>query len=171
MCLTVSYRHHRKSMVEFPEPFICDKDILVFKSLNVTTHSVEFEGDCNYTIKWSTYPCELYATPTFGKAVKFENRRAMLETDKFGKEWDSSTGHAIINEGIHTGKHPGTAKIYGGSSVFFCIIPAGTEFYLGMFDDVVSKKILIFEEDKEFLKYREERGKENVIDVNEFKNF
>jgi len=166
MCLTVSYKHI-KNWPEFPNPFTCDKDILVFKSLNMATYTVEYKGACNSTMNWSTYPSHHYVTPAFSKFVKFENGRATLETEKFGKEWDYSTGLARINEGIHTCQHHGTAKSYGGQLVFFCVIPAGTEFYVGMAGDVVSKKILIFEDEKEFLKYREEKGKGNVIDFNE----
>lgn len=167
MCLTVSYKY-KKNWSEFPNPFACDKDILVFKSLNVATYTTEYKGIFNSTMNWSTYPSHNYVTPTFSKFVKFENGRATLETEKFGKEWDSSTGLAKINEGIHTCQQHGTAKSYGGQFVFFCVIPAGTEFYIGTIGDVVSKKILIFEDEKEFLKYREERGNNNIIDFKEF---
>lgn len=172
MCLNVSHRYYKKVYYEFPEPLTCDKDILVFKSLNVATYSVQNMGACNYsTMSWSFYPTHSYETPAFGKLVKFENNRAVLETEKFGKEWDSSTGYAIINEGIHTCSTYGNAKSYGGQLVFFCVIPAGTEFYIGVVGDVVSKKIIIFEHEKEFLRYREERGIDNVIGIEEFENF
>lgn len=167
MCLTVSNKHIKK-WPEFPNPFTCDKDILVFKSLNVATYTLEYKGVCNSTINLSTYPSHYYVTPAFAKLVKFENGRATLETEKFGKEFDYSTALAKINEGIHTCQRPGITTRYGGQIVFFCIIPAGTEFYIGTIGDVVSKKILIFENAKEFLKYREERGKNNIIDFKEF---
>lgn len=170
MCLTVSNRHPRRLGVEFPKPFVCDKDILVFKSLNVATYTVEYKGACNSTLNWSSYPSHHYVTPAFAKVVKFENSRAKLETDKFGEEWSSDTGYAKINEGIHTAETYGGAKQYGGSMVFFSVIPAGEEFYIGTQNDVVSKKIIIFETEDEFMKYREERGKENLITISEFKN-
>lgn len=174
MCLVIDMLIHRETeeminngmrVYNIPKPHVSDKDILVFKGLNI--RAVHFQGTdsvsgCNFTGSWSTYPSHNFETPYMRECVVFEEGIAILDVSHFSFGYDSFDG-TIVTRGIHTSRDWGIAKGYG-NYVFYAVIPAGTEYYLGTFSDVVSKKIVIFETPEDFEEYKKTH---NVMSVNE----
>ena len=161
MCLTVSLKHHYYNRYkEDPRPKTCDKDILVFKALNIVT----YKFGAGY---YSFYPSHDYVTPHMLNKVSFEDGQTDLEVDSFSFEYDFYSD-PMVHKGIHSMQSYGTAKGLG-DYVFYSIIPAGTEFYIGTLSDVVSKKIIIFESKEKFMEYRDSH-KNSLIDFKEYLN-
>lgn len=55
-------------------------------------------------------------------------------------------------------------------TLYYAVIPAGTPFYVGKYDDVVSSRLLIFESMDYFNKYEAENGKARPLKVKETTN-
>lgn len=168
MCLIVSREYHWAD-VFIPSPRKCDKDILVFKALNRKTVCFfdditgAFNCDFHFMGSWTSYPSSEFETPYMKTDVSFKDGMDVLETPHFSCGYDT-WGRLIIEQGIHTGTHIGTARGYG-DFIFFAVIPAGTEFYVGEMSDMVSTKIIIFESLETFEKYKETH---EVIDCDEY---
>ena len=169
MCLVVSRECHWTGDLSFPLSRRCDKDILVFKALNRRTFYFGGDGPTSYldnfhfSGSWTAYPSPEFETPYMKTSVSFKEGMDVLDVPHFSIGYDE-WGHPIVEQGIHTGTHIGTAKGYG-DFVFFAVIPAGTEFYIGEFSDMVSKKIIIFESQEAFEKYKETH---EVIDCEDY---
>lgn len=157
MCLAVLSSHYWKK--EGCKPRTCEKDILVFKSLLPCVHRII--GDY-YSVAMSYSPSNTWVTSCRQSKVEFKDGKAVLETDCFGLR-QVADGSWRVDEGIHACQSHGACKTYGGN-VFYAVIPQGTEYYMGRFTDIVSKKLLIFESQDEFLKYRETH---DVINIGE----
>lgn len=166
MCLIVSLKHHyyNRNKEKYPSPKTCDKDILVFKALNFITCKIV---DGPFTGKYSLHPSNDYVTPYMLNKVSFEDGRTDLEVDSFSFDY-SFYGNPRVHKGIHSKQSFGTAEGLG-EYVFYSIIPAGTEFYIGTLSDVVSKKIIIFESKEKFMEYRDSH-KNSLIDFKEYLN-
>ena len=51
------------------------------------------------------------------------------------------SGKFIINKGIHS-------CVYDNPEEYLAIIPAGTSYYVGLYEDIVSNKLIIFKNEK-----------------------
>lgn len=158
----ISPYHYGKTPDEEPKPVTCDRDILVFKSLVLRSRVQSGE---NYTMTISIYPSCHWVTACRLMSVDFENHRATLTSDILGLR-QTTEGSWRVDEGIHSFGFYGGARSMGGS-VFFAVIPKGTEFFKGKMNDLVSKKLLIFDSEKEFMEYKRTH---EVFDFVEWRN-
>ena len=154
MCLTVKMSLHKErySCTENESPFLWlqpkpltfEKDMLVYKFL---LHPYNLDSDFRLT-------------PVMHEEINFENGVATQEVDYFGYAEGNKVdyfGYAedsypVIEGGIHSSiyKYCDDASLRN-----FAVIPAGTEFYFGVANDFVSKKLIIFKSPKDFEKYQE----------------
>ena len=165
MCLTISDYFHNE-MDEFGnlKPLTHDKDILVYKGLRVRTKKVQVVG---YNLCWSVSPSHDYETPCIKTPITFIDNMFTMETNKLG-HYHSYLGYIDrIEEGIHSSKDKSGAYSYG--ICFPAVIPAGTEFFIGISNDMVSKKLLIFETPEKLDKYKLQHEVETAEDL--FKNY
>ena len=118
MCLVIDPTKHKK-LFGFYLPKIAWKDIPVYKELH---HS------CSGWIKtpWRNYP------------VTFHENKAVLKST-FTQYYDE------IHEGIHAyRKEISTLR---NCKIHKAIIPKGSLYYIGIRNDIVSTKLIIFEND------------------------
>ena len=147
MCLTIDERIHTKRTSKIcrlndvykpkamPKWFVAKTNIFCNKYL--TKNNI---GD--------------YVTPYQWRKVEFVNGRATIESDyeyhnvrmfvssgSYGNSYHVDAGvHANIGEGDH-----------GLSEKFFAIIPKGTKYYIGYYDDIVAEKLIVFESEDDFM--------------------
>jgi len=159
MCLIVSRRHDFDRLCGIPIPMTHDKDILVFKGLMRGTYEMT---SYNHQLSYSVYPSNHFQTPYMRTPVDFENGTAVLESEDMKISYDQ-IGRAVISTGIHTSRYIGIAFGYGDA--FYSVIPAGTEFYVGTMSDIVSKKLVMFREVKDWEKYRAEHDVDPIDEV------
>lgn len=141
MCLTININVHTN---RYPctenfghlalrrKPVTFDKDMLVYKRLS----HIGYGG--------------IYLTPMRHKLIEFAQGTATQKEEDFGYQQDYYSYADVIEQGIHSSErkfnNAGTIKHYA-------VIPAGTEFYFGLSQDFVSKKLIIFETQEDYEKY------------------
>lgn len=148
MCLTINKAIHKEFDAEYniPKPFVADEDIMVLKEL--------------IHLKWSAY-----VTPYYGACVCFnEDGIATLESLKkgvhrknsliieeikypFGIE-DFEIGKFYVAEGVHSYIRQDINSTY-----YYAIIPKGSYYYIGIDNDMVSDKLIIFKDKESYEKY------------------
>jgi hypothetical protein len=131
MCLYKDKKHH-----PFNKPLIAEEDIVCYKAL---VHSDTYPPDILHTpfqlepIRISVYlDCQI---PFFARD---ENKFLSFLQHKLGFSERVGSGF------IHTYRDAFTACI-SQVSIFKCIIPAGTEYFIGTGNDYASKKIIFLE--------------------------
>mgnify|MGYP007069842618 CR=1 FL=1 len=153
MCLRISKNFIKDPLPEetTPEPFIYEQDFVVYKTVKK-----EYVGEEI-----------LYWSPVQDTPIRFKDGMCEMSTDFFGIRWypsfdDGSEYIFCINEGIHAhtnkllNEHtepPGLWRVF--TSIHYAVIPAGTEFYWGDSSDIVAKRMIVFETEEDFEKYRE----------------
>ena len=147
MCLIVSTTIHRECIentaytnipVRARKPHTFDKDIVVYKGL----------------LKTGTEDKNEYLTPIMHYPVKFENGIITMEVENFEGQV-TLYGKTTIEKGIHSFNHCLSAKYvsYQDVDAFIAVIPKGTEFYFGESNDMVSKKLIIFQTNEAYDEY------------------
>ena len=163
MCLYIDENVHTKRIKyrnqNVPEPLIADKDIPCIKYL-----LVKFIGNM---IDDNNVPCnKYYTTPYMGARVRFnKNRIAELVSDienealPFTYEIYSnfSVEHGIYSYVRENGREM-VLNVFRTvpSTLFKAIIPRGAMYYVGQDSDLVSNRLLIFEDEDAYQKYLKE---------------
>lgn len=169
MCLTISDYFHNE-MDEFGnlKPLTHEKGILVYKGLRIRTNELHGKvQDVSYNLCWSVSPSHDYETPCMKIPVTFIDNMFTMETDKLAQYHSYLACMDTIEVGIHSSRDFSGACSYG--ICFPAVIPAGTEFFVGISNDIVSKKLIIFETRDELDKYRLKHEVESAEDM--FKSY
>lgn len=128
MCLIIDQNIHPNLV-----PKTSKSHILVRKHLFVQEHEY-FTPIMRFPVKFDKFGiAELEYKNELKPIDSYEyNRRTngFIPSDKF-----------IIKEGIHS-------HVYGNSGEYLAIIPAGTSYYVGLYEDIVSNKLIIFKNEK-----------------------
>lgn len=151
MCLITSKFYHKKDKDNCVKCFVAQEDILVYKCI-----------DCKYG---------LYSTPfqympiIFTKGKYVYNEAYMDEYAYCGR--DAGAG---INVGIHAygtkAAAMATSKSFhssSGTSMHYAVIPKGSNFYIGVDEEVVSNNLIVYREKRCF-----DRHYPNIIDVKQY---
>ena len=157
MCLVINENIHEERMsyrdyTKLPKPFITQKDIHCLKVLLKVLKRTE-KG---------------WITPFIKSSVPFNNGVATLEVEKsrkkfpFGFEYDVYGKQYLVNEGIHSLGYKNYGYIDYQCCFFEAIIPKGSIIYFGMAGDIVSDKLLVFENKKQYKEYIKDK---DVFDV------
>ena len=132
MCLTVDLTFHKKRFGKY-QPIKAETDIVVYKELKIL--------DPEYCI-----------TPYQRVLIMFKDGIA-IQTEKEFEYLIHPIYHVpVIYQGIHASIiYP---KIYRNEYAgFYAIIPKGTHYYRGIYGDIVSKKLIIFNSYNTFKQY------------------
>lgn len=135
MCLVKSEIHKK----DFSKPFIAEKDIIVYKTLD---HRNSFTGEKRLCTPYRYHPISF----TDGKCVMAGNL-----------ECENEIG---VNIGFHSYVNEGKAKISCKAftetkmTKHWSIIPKGSKYFLGKHEDIVSNNLIIFKTRGDFRKYR-----------------
>lgn len=84
------------------------------------------------------------------ESVRKSSKRVLREIDRL--EIKQQDGLLTIEEGFHAFRGYMKAKA-SGLNFYPCIIPKGSEYGLGVYDDIVSTRIIVFSSFIKFLKY------------------
>lgn len=143
MCLTININIHTNRN-RYPgtenlghlafrrKPVTFNKDMLVYKRLICI-------GDGG-----------IHITPMRHKLIEFAQGIAIQKAEDFGYKEDYYSTLDVIEQGIHSSE----CKYNDDTTIkHYAVIPAGTEFYFGISQDFVSKKLIIFETQEDYEKY------------------
>ena len=177
MCLLINKHIHKPKTVyhtdydgrvfctEERKPLYSDKDIIVYKVLKGRQLAID-------TI---CYPYDtpirmelIYVTPFMGCTVFFDDGKADI-ISKIQFSDDCYADHDKINKGLHSYISRNKALEHLNPflfsdlnlKIFTAIIPAYTDFYIGEDGDVVSSRLIIYEDDTKI-------NRENSIEIEEF---
>lgn len=147
MCLYIENAVHTETMKyrnqDIPKPLVADKDILCFKHLRKNVYHYYYTPYQLKTVEFNKNGVAELVSNVKSEKLPFTMNKSLL-----------SLGF-IITKGIHSfsfKKHP-----YYGTLCFKAIIPQGALYYVGNNKDLVSSKLIIFEDDDAYEKY--ENGK------------
>ena len=153
MCLITSKFYHKRDKNHNVKCLVAQEDILVYKCL-----------DC--TDGWYCTPFQ-YMPIVFTKGKYVYNKECMDEYVYCGK-----ASSVVIRVGIHAygtkDAAMATSKSFhssNGTSMHYAIIPKGSNFYIGIDEDVVSNNLIVYREKRCF-----DRHYPNIIDVKEYMN-
>lgn len=153
MCLIISKFYHMKDKNNRVKCLVAQEDILVYKCL-----------DC--TDGWYCTPFQ-HIPIVFTKGKYIYNEANMDESVYGGKG-----AIACICVGIHAYVTKGTAigickefHANNGTSMHYAVIPKGSNFYIGIDEDVVSNNLIVYREKRCF-----DRHYPNIIDVRQYMN-
>lgn len=146
MCLTINTDIHTervryRNFKKMPKPFIADKDIYCFKYLTRSG---------NFDIK--------FFTPFFCEEVVFDAKgMAVMESDVKKRKYPFSIWSEVLNEyNVDNGIHSYTTQTPMAAIVFDAVIPKGSMYYIGQDNDLVSEKLIVFQNRTAFLVYNKE---------------
>jgi len=136
MCLTVKLSKIDKWLLIFNKkhclkPKVATKDIKVYKILK--------EINSNYL------------TPYMRERINFINGKADLPPVKIKAYWDWLTSRFFVDEGYHSFTTVKEAKFSlnfnfrSNVAIFNAIIPKGTKYFIGKYNDIVSEKLIIYQ--------------------------
>lgn len=153
MCLIVSKFFHRKDNNHRVKCFVAQEDILVYKCLDCE--------DGEYCTPFQYMPIAF----TKGKYVYDEAN--MDESVYCGYR---GYGVSSISVGIHAYGTKGAAfavckdfHVQNGTSMHYAVIPKGSNFYIGIDEDVVSNNLIVYRQKRCFDKHYP-----NIIDITEY---
>lgn len=155
MCLAIDRTLHsekfRRGFSKIPKYFIADTDLIVYKVLKEYHYEPPFQ----------------YKTPCQCVTIEFNDGRAILESDliasKFPFKIEKSSFTGIykynISNGIHSYIHFDenmnlSVNEICNRVVKFAIIPKGSKYYVGIGSDIVSDRLIIFEDKESFNRYK-----------------
>ena len=152
MCLITSNFYHKKDKSNCVKCLVAQEDILVYKCL-------DYENG-EYCTPYQ------YMTIAFTKGKYVYKEIYMAKYGYCGYK-DAS---AEINVGIHSygtrAAAIATSKYFhldNGTSMHYAIIPKGSNFYIGIDEDVVSNNLIVYREKRCFDKHYP-----NIIDVKHY---
>lgn len=127
MCLTTKQKR----------PLIARKDIKVYKLV------VKDSLNQKYTSLYQLFPYELNQVYEESENEENDEINSLLVYNKFGEGWF----HSYREYAIAFCDKISLYSIFKNSlTILSCIIPKGTPYYIGVCDDICSKKIIITEE-------------------------
>ena len=151
MCLIVSKFYHKKDNNRMAKCLVAQEDILVYKCL-----------DCEDGEYWTPFQ---YMSIAFTKGKYVYDEANMDESVYCGKGSSSS-----VSVGIHSFGTKGAALLtcrdfytMNGTSMHYAIIPKGSNFYIGIDEDVVSNNLIVYRQKRCFDKHYP-----NIIDVKQY---
>lgn len=130
MCLRVSELHF-VSGNEVPQPFVAQEDLVVTKILRACKKG--------------------YKTPYKDKKISFifgKYRYRKVKLHPKVASYSYMPNVYDIYEGIHSCECEPLYILGAGECMFKAVIPKGTSFYIGTYDDVVSSKLIIYKDAK-----------------------
>ena len=132
MCLFIASKRTR-----------AEQDILVYKCLDICGKG--------------------YCTPFQYMPIEFNSGVKELWMPKAEMKRESDGGRWVVNRGFHAYRdmykafHIANDFVrYNGTSVYYALIPKGSDYYIGGDEDIVSTELIIFETEKAFEKYVKE---------------
>lgn len=136
MCLTVKLSKIDKLLImlnkkRWLKPKVAEKDIKVYKILK--------EINSNYLI------------PYRRERINFVNSKADLQPVKIIAYWDWIINRFVVDEGYHSFTTVKEVKFNlnfnfrGNTAIFNAIIPKGTKYFIGKYNDIVSEKLIIYQ--------------------------
>lgn len=143
MCLSISWSHYD----HFTKKYIAETakcDLEVSKALVSLIGYKKVNGE---KIKYNAY-----STPFQGVEVKFKDGKCLQKASGNGAHL-TKRAHWAVNQGIHSVLKKTHFRSFSNSKWYHAVIPKGTNFFLGEYDDVVSEKLLVFETDKDYEDY------------------
>lgn len=152
MCLIISkYIHPKSGKFGQINCLVAQEDILVYKCLDCT--------DGEYCTPYREMPI------TFNKGKYAYKKVGMREHFYCGSGETTS-----VDFGIHSFGTKGAAietckmfHVQSGTSMHYAIIPKGSNFYIGIDEDVVSNNLIVYREKRTFDKYYK-----GTIDIKEY---
>ena len=143
MCLIIYFNKHKVDENNQYMPKIAKTDILVYKML----------------YKYSNYD---YETPFQGTGIRFWDGIFIYPQTDIKIRWRE---YDTIDAGIHTYSNKKFAKSVTDSEnsfygtyryeLFKAIIPKGSEYFIGISNDIVSNNLIVFETEKAYNEYAE----------------
>lgn len=151
MCLTINGLHYNAFEDKYI-PMTAEFDLEVSKALTGVKH-YKYVNGCQIEF-------EIYETPFQFVQVKFKNGQLLQKASGNGahlgkrKSWE-------VNQGIHSVTCRTRYEFSNNHFIkwHYAVIPKGTNFFIGDFDDVVSERLLVFETKE----YYEEYCKNNNV--------
>lgn len=151
MCLITSEFYHKKDKNHNVKCLIAQEDILVYKCLDCK--------DGHYCTPFQ------YMRIKFKKGKYVYNEANMYESVCCGKATSTT-----IYLGIHAygtkAAAIATSKSFhydSGTSMHYAVIPKGSNFYIGIDEDIVSNNLIVYREKRCF-----DRHYSNIIDVKQY---
>ena len=152
MCLIISkYIHPKSGPYGKVNCLVAQEDIVVYKCLDCV--------DGEYCTTYREMPI------TFNKGKYVYKEVDMSEHFYCGK-----IGSASVDVGIHSFGTKGAAlatckefHVQCGTSMHYAVIPKGSNFYIGIDEDVVSNNLIVYREKRTFDKYYK-----GTIDITEY---
>lgn len=151
MCLVTSKFYHKKDKNHNVKCLVAKEDILVYKCL-----------DCVGRLYYTPFQ---HMPIVFTKGKYVYNKECMDEYTYCGK-----ASSVAIRVGIHAygTKNVALATCRGyhiicGTSMHYAVIPKGSNFYIGIDEDVVSNNLIVYREKRCFDKYYK-----GTIDIKEY---
>ena len=152
MCLVTSSFYHKKDKSNMIKCLVAKEDILVYKCL-----------DCNdgeYCTPFRYMPIVFTKGKYVYNKVNMDESVACCANEKF----------ACIYSGIHAYsakvKAIMVAKDFhkkNGTSMHYAVIPKGSNFYVGVYDNIVSNNLIVYREKRCF-----DKEYESIIDFKQY---
>lgn len=151
MCLIVSKFYHKKDKNHSIKCLVAQEDILVYKCLDC--------GDGEY---WTPYQ---YMDITFTKGKYVYNEVNMDKSVYCGGGETTSVNFGIHSYGTKNAALATCREFHrsDGTSMHYAVIPKGSNFYIGIDEDVVSNNLIVYREKRTFDKYYK-----GTIDIKEY---
>ncbi len=138
MCLVTSTFYHKKDNNRNVKCFVAKEDILVYKCLDC------INGE--------------YSTPFQYMPVIFEQGKYVYNKIKMSQKIGCGIReNAIVTKGIHAYSTRGEAISFircfhksNETSMYYAVIPKGSNFYIGSHNDVVSNNLIVYREKRCF---------------------
>ena len=152
MCLIISKVYHKKDNNRNVKCFVAKEDILVYKCL-------DYENG-EYCTPFRHMPIMFTKGKYVYNKVNMKESVACCANEKF----------ACIYSGIHAYsakvKAIMVAKDFhktNGTSMHYAVIPKGSNFYVGVYDNIVSNNLIVYREKRCF-----DKEYESIIDFNKY---
>ena len=152
MCLVTSSFYHEKDKSNMIKCFVAKEDILVYKCLDCTS------GE--YCTPFQYMPIMFTKGKYVYNKVNMKESVACCANEKF----------ACIYSGIHAYsakvKAIMVAKDFhktNGTSMHYAVIPKGSNFYVGVYDNIVSNNLIVYREKRCF-----DKEYESIIDFKQY---
>ena len=154
MCLVTSTFYHKKDKSNMIKCLVAKEDILVYKCLDYHYYNGEYCTPFQYMPIMFTKGKYVY------NKVNMDESVACCANEKF----------AYIYSGIHAYsakvKAIMVAKDFhktNGTSMHYAVIPKGSNFYVGVYDNIVSNNLIVYREKRCF-----DRHYPNIIDFKQY---
>lgn len=160
MCLTINVLHYDAFENKYI-PMKAEFDLEVSKALTEVKHYKYVNG--------SQIEFKIYETPFQFIQVQFKDGQLLQKASGNGAHLGKRTSWEV-NQGIHSVTCMNKYEFSKNHNVFikwhYAVIPKGTNFFIGDYDDVVSERLLVFETKECY----EEYCKNNNVKKNWFDN-